>query len=119
MNWLNISTVVGEEGVTNWVRAVGFFQPTTLLISHEADFGFENSGILTVTSSVTADFGNIKSSALVDTSSPSAITAFLIAPGDYIAFSAICDSTSGPFTVTIRNKPTNAIIDTFQIQVEV
>jgi len=118
MNWLNISAVVDEEGVTNWVRAVGFFQPTTLLISHAADIFFADNGTLTVISSVTADFGNPKSSAVVDVTSPVAITPFLIDPGDYIAFAAICSSPAGPFTVTVKNKPTGATIDTFQVQVE-
>jgi hypothetical protein len=119
MNWLNISTVVDEEGVTNWVRAVGFFSPTTLLISHSADIFFADDGTLTVISSVTADFSNIKSSAVVDTSSPSAITPFLISPGDYVAFAAVCASPAGPFIVTVKNKATAATIDTFQVQVEV
>ena len=119
MNWLNITAPADEEGVTNWVRAVGFFSPTTFLISHAADFVFADNGTLTVFSSVDADFTNIKSSAQIDVTSINSITPFLVSPGDYIAFSAICPSPAGPFTVTVKNKPTAATIDTFQVQVEV
>jgi hypothetical protein len=119
MNWNNIAAVVDEEGVTNWVLAVGFFSPTTFLISHAADLFFSENGTLTVFSSVNADFTNIKSSVQIDVTSINSITPFLVSPGDYVAFSAICTVTSGPFTVTVKNKPTGKTIDTFQVQVEV
>lgn len=119
MNWLNITAPADEEGVTNWVRAVGFFSPTTFLISHAADFVFADNGTLTVFSSVNADFTNIKSSVQIDVTAINSITPFLVSPGDYVAFSAICPVPSGPFTVTVKNKPTGKTIDTFQVQVEV
>jgi hypothetical protein len=120
MNWNNIATVLDEEGVTNWVRAVGFFSPTTLLISVPQDVVFASDGSLFVFSSVSADFANLKSNAIVQVSAiGTSVTPFPIDPGDYIAFSAICPSATGPFTVTVRNKPTGATIDTFQVQIEV
>jgi hypothetical protein len=119
MNWLNITATVDEEGVTNWVRAVGFFSTTTLLISVPQDVVFASDGSLFVFSSVSADFANLKSNAIVQVSAiATSVTPFPIDPGDYIAFSAICQSPTGPFTVTVRNKPTGATIDTFQVQVE-
>jgi len=118
MNWLNITAPADEEGVTNCVRAVGFLSPTTFLISHAADLVFADNGTLTVFSSVNADFTNIKSSAQIDVTSINSITPFLVSPGDYVAFSAICPVPCGPFTVTVKNKPTAATIDTFQVQVE-
>ena len=120
MNWLNISAVVEDEGMTNWVRAVGFTSPTTLLISVPPDVTFSNNGTLTVISSVDANFLNLKRSFTVQVASiGTSVTQFPIDPGDYVLFSAFCEVPAGPFTVTVTNKPNGATIDTFQVQVEV
>ena len=119
MNWLNISAAVDEEGLTNWVRAVGFFSPTTLLISVPQDVVFSNDGSMSVVSSVDASFLNVKNSAAVQVAAiGTSVTPFLIDPGDYVIFSAICPVPTGPITVTVTNKPTGTTIDTFQVQVE-
>jgi len=119
MNWLNLSTTLDEEGVTNWVRAVGFFSSTTLLISVPQDVVFASLGTLTVISSVDANFSNVKNSASVQVAAVgTSVTPFPIDPGDYIAFTAVCQDPTGPFMVTITNKPTGETIDTFQVQIE-
>lgn len=119
MNWLNISAVVDEEGITNWVRAVGFTSPTTLLISVPQDVVFSSDGTFTVISSVDQNFSNVKRFDFVQVSAiGTSVTPFLVDPGDYVAFAAFCSVPAGPMTVTVTNKPTGATIDTFQVQVE-
>jgi len=119
MNWLSISTIVDEEGVTNWVRAVGFFSPTTLLISVTPDVSFSGDGTLSVISSVDQNFSNVKRFDYVQvTAIGTSVTPFLVDPGDYVAFTAFCSVPAGPMTVTVTNKPTGTTIDTFQVQVE-
>ena len=120
MNWLSISTIVDEEGVNNWVRAVGFFSPTTLLISVTPDVTFSSDGTLTVISSVDQNFSNVKRSDYVQVSAiGTSVTPFLVDPGDYVVFAAFCSVPAGPMTVTVTNKPTGATLDTFQVQIEV
>jgi hypothetical protein len=119
MNWQSISTIVDEEGVNNWVRAVGFFSPTTFLISVTADVTFSTEGTLTVISSVNQDFANVKASATVQVAAiGTSVTPFLVDPGDYVVFAAFCSVPAGPMTVTVTNKPTGATLDTFQVQIE-
>lgn len=119
MNWNNISGIIGEETVTNWVRAVGFFSSTTFLISVPSNAVFSVQGTLEVISSVNQDFSNIKAFATVQVaSSGTSVTPFQVDPGDFVVFTAICDSTMGPITITVTNKPTGATIDTLQLQFE-
>ena len=119
MNWNNLSGIIDEEAVTNWVRAVGFFSSTTFLISVPGDAVFSTEGTLTVVSSVNQDFANIKASAAVQVAGlGTSVTPFQVDPGDFVAFTAFCSVSVGPITITVTNKPTGATIDTFQLQFE-
>jgi hypothetical protein len=119
MNWNNLSGIIDEEAVTNWVRAVGFFSSTTFLISVPSDVTFSTEGTLTVISSVNQDFSNVKASATVQVVAVgTSVTPFQVDPGDFIAFSAFCSVPVGPITITVTNKPTGAAIDTLQVQFE-
>ena len=119
MNWNNLSGVIDEEAVTNWVRAVGFFSSTTFLISVPGDAVFSTEGTLTVISSVNQDFANVKASATVQVAGVgTSVTPFQVDPGDFVAFAAFCSVPAGPITITVTNKPTGATIDTLQLQFE-
>jgi len=120
MNWNNLSGIAGEEAVTNWVRAVGFFSSTTFLISVPGDAVFSTEGTLTVVSSVNQSFSNVKASATVQVAEvETSVTPFQVDPGDYVVFTAFCSSVVAPISITVTNKPTGVTINTLQLQFEI
>lgn len=120
MNWLNISTVIDEEGSTGFIRATGFTGSTTLRVSVPQNVVLAGDGSISVIVSPSADPTVIKyTSAIEVSSSKTSVTSVPVSPGDYVAFYAICATPTGPITVTVLNMATSTTIDTFQVQIEV
>jgi hypothetical protein len=120
MNWLNISTVVDEEGSTGFIRATGFTGSTTLRVSVPQDVALAGDGSIFVIVSPSADPTVVKyDGAIQVSSSTNSVTSVPVSPGDYVAFYVTCASPTGPITVTVQNMTSSTTIDTFQVQVEV
>ena len=119
MNWLNITTVIDEEGTSGFIRATGFTGSTTLRVSVPQDVALASDGLISVIVSPNANPSVSKYTSVIQVSSfQTSVTSVPVSPGDYVAFYATCSSPTGPITVTVLNMATSTTIDTFQVQIE-